>query len=191
MFIPASVRATLRCFTFQRHTIHVALGELCTSHLTPIKWSLYSKAPNCHFLQSNEVLVDLYTVHALSSLSCTVPMQPTATVTIPIATDINCNGNTSTHIHTYICGYVDTYYVRQYCVTFICASVPLKRCNSYVRAYVHMYVRIYQLCALGGVFPSLPLGSGSCPYSIVYICTYVRTYVCVSSVVCSTVVRGT
>ena len=188
MFIPASVRATLRCFTFQRHTIHVALGELCTSHLTPIKWSLYSKAPNCHFLQSNEVLVDLYTVHARSSLSCTVPMQPTATVTIPIATDINCNGNTSTHIRTFVGMYVHTSVL---CNIFIYASVPLKRCNSYVRAYVHMYVRIYQLCALGGVFPSLPLGSGSCPYSIVYICTYVRTYVCVSSVVCSTVVRGT
>lgn len=200
--------STLLYFPKVRRHIHTpfmytALGDLCTylsPHPNQIE-PLFQSSKAHHFVRSTELLANLYTVHTHSSLSCTVPMQPTATVTIPIATDIGCIGTRlHTYVHLRVCMYIHTDYIHTYRLhtyrlhmyvlcnihLYLCYSQELQLLCTYMHIYV-TYVRIYQLCALGGVFPSCLLVLDPV---LSLLCTYVRMYACHQYFVVQLYIRG-
>ena len=162
--------STLLYFPKVRRHIHTpfmytALGDLCT-YLSPYPNQiepLFQSSKAHHFVRSNELLANLYTVHTHSSLSCTVPMQPTATVTIPIATDIGCIGTRlHTYVHLRVCMYIHTDYIHTY-------RLLTYRLHMYVLCNIHLYLCYSQELQL------------LCTYMHIYV-TYVRMYVYTNSV---------
>ena len=163
-------------------------------HVHSLGWPLYlSPYPNQiepllqsskahHFVRSTELLANLYTVHTHSSLSCTVPMQPTATVTIPIATDIGCIGTRlHTYVHLRVCMYIHTDYIHTYRLHTYVQTTYIR--TDYIHTYrLHTYrLHTYVLCNIHLYLCYSQELQLLCTYMRTYV-TYVRMYVYTNSV---------